>query len=78
VLLKEQDRWLSGPILNRGPAVGWRTQGALRPQFAAAVGGRLTDETGSAWPLTTVKQCMSSAAWPVTTPPDWGSRVSAP
>jgi hypothetical protein len=50
--LREQGRWLSGPILNRG-AVGWQP-GAL-PRFGRlSLAEWLSDEGGRRWPVTAV------------------------
>lgn len=68
--LKEQDRWLSGPILNRG-AVGWRPREL--PQFGRLrLEEWLTDETGRRWPLTTVNSGYVQRGLARYTA-DWGS-----
>lgn len=50
--LRDQGRWLSGPILNRG-AVGWRP-GALPLFGRLGLAEWLSDEAGRRWPVTAV------------------------
>jgi hypothetical protein len=50
--LKDQGRWLSGPILNRG-AVGWQPGGL--PRFGRlALEEWVSDQSGQRWPVTVV------------------------